>query len=109
MIIMWNTDGIGSRERELREMIAKYEPDIIELLELKTVKADSITRCWSGESVETVPSLRRDIRSAPRAVVADVLRADLVYYVRHVTNEVESRKNGVTQAITIERTSWKGE
>lgn len=52
--------------------------------------------------MEVVPSLRRSVRAAPRAGVVVLMRPELEYYIRHVTNETEEQINGVIQGTTVE-------
>lgn len=34
---MWNVDGVGSLERELRALIGRFRPDTMVLSELKSI------------------------------------------------------------------------
>lgn len=40
--VMWNVEEVGCRERELRALIKKYEPDVLVLSELKSTDLNQV-------------------------------------------------------------------
>lgn len=51
-IVAWNADGVGSRGRELRALIAKTSPDVVVISELKAIAGDVVREAWMGAAVD---------------------------------------------------------
>lgn len=92
-LLMWNTDGVGSSERELMELVKRTSPDTVILNELKTTSLLSLSRVWPRGKLESIPSKRQFVRSALRAAL--LVRPGLNHYVQFVREDIEDEANGV--------------
>lgn len=92
-LFMWNTDGVGSKERELMELVWKTSPDMFVLTERKNTSLLRRRRVWPGAKLEAIPSKRKEVRSAPRDGLAILVGPGLKYYVQFVRDDIEDETN----------------
>lgn len=76
-VAIWNIDGLAAKGMSWRTLIWRVKTNVLVLTELKALSTEVFRESWPRESVEVVPSSRKNVESAPRAGLAVVMRPGL--------------------------------
>lgn len=82
---------MGGRSRELRSLIAQFNPTVVVVSETTSTYTKILREAWTGAAIEEMPAVRKEWGSAPRAEMAMEIQPRFRYVVTQIYKDREKR------------------